>query len=77
MRMGSRLSRRALAALVSMARTASTANFVKVYGWPRGVGTQPGAPNDAATQAWNAAGVYEQSIALIGREIDGGGGAAE
>jgi lytic murein transglycosylase len=52
---------------------ASTANFLKGHGWVRGAGYQPGEPNFAAIQGWNAAGVYQQAIAIIGRRIDGGG----
>jgi len=51
---------------------ASTANFLKGHGWVRGAGYQPGQPNFAAIQGWNAAEVYEQAIAIIGRQIDGG-----
>ncbi|MGE5157255.1 MAG: lytic murein transglycosylase [Gemmatimonas sp.] len=54
----------------------STANFLKAHGWRPGAGYQPGEPNFAAIQAWNAAGVYEKAIALMGRQIDGGEGAA-
>src|SRR5690242_17549484 len=54
----------------------STANFLKAHGWRAGAGYQPGEPNFAAIQAWNAATVYEKAIALMGREIDGGEGAA-
>ena len=50
---------------------ASTANFLKGHGWRAGAGYQPGEPNFAAIQAWNAASVYQQAIALIGRQIDG------
>jgi len=50
---------------------ASTANFLKGHGWVRGAGYQPGQPNFAAIQGWNAAGVYQQAIAIIGRQIDG------
>ena len=49
---------------------ASTANFLRAHGWQRGAGYQPGEPNFAAIQAWNAASVYEQSIAIIGQRID-------
>ena len=49
----------------------STANFLKAHGWQAGAGYQPGEPNLAAIQAWNAASVYEQAIALIGQKIDG------
>ena len=42
--------------------------------WPqlpvRGTGYQPGQPNFAAIQGWNAARVYEEAIATIGRQID-------
>ena len=34
--------------------------------------TGPGEANFAAIQAWNAAGVYQKAIALMGRQIDGG-----
>ena len=51
---------------------ASTANFLKAHGWKAGAGYQPGEPNFAAIQEWNAAGVYEKAIALMGRQIDGG-----
>ena len=51
----------------------STADFLKAHGWRAGAGYQPGEPNFAAIQAWNAAGVYQKAIALMGRQIDGGG----
>ncbi|MBR0876306.1 membrane-bound lytic murein transglycosylase B [Bradyrhizobium japonicum] len=54
----------------------STANFLKAHGWRAGAGYQPGEPNFAAIEAWNAAGVYQKAIALMGRQIDEGGGAA-
>jgi membrane-bound lytic murein transglycosylase B len=50
----------------------STANYLKAHGWVAGAGYQPGETNFAAIQAWNAASVYQQAIALIGRKIDGG-----
>jgi len=50
----------------------STANFLKAHGWQRGQGYQPGEPNFAAIQAWNAAPVYEKAIALVGQQIDDG-----
>jgi membrane-bound lytic murein transglycosylase B len=49
----------------------STANFLKGHGWRAGAGYQPGEANFAAIQAWNAATVYQQAIAHIGRQIDG------
>src|SRR5689334_18078900 len=51
----------------------STAAFLKAHGWRAGAGYQPGEPNFAAIQAWNAAGVYQKAIALMGKQIDGGG----
>ncbi|HLG85281.1 MAG TPA: lytic transglycosylase domain-containing protein [Bradyrhizobium sp.] len=51
----------------------STANFLKAHGWRPGAGYQPGEPNFAAIEAWNAATVYQQSIAIMGKQIDGGG----
>jgi lytic murein transglycosylase len=51
---------------------ASTANFLRGHGWQPGAGYQPGQPNFAAIQGWNAAGVYQQTIAIVGRQIDGG-----
>ena len=50
----------------------STANFLRAHGWRAGAGYQPGEPNFAAIEAWNAAGVYQRAIALMGRQIDGG-----
>jgi membrane-bound lytic murein transglycosylase B len=52
----------------------ATANFLRAHGWQAGAGYQPGEPNFAAIQAWNAASVYQQAIALIGQQIDGGSG---
>jgi membrane-bound lytic murein transglycosylase B len=54
----------------------STANFLKAHGWQAGAGYQPGEANFAAIQAWNAAPVYQQAIAIVGRQIDGGEGAS-
>ena len=50
----------------------STANFLRAHGWRAGAGYQPGEPNFAAIEAWNAAGVYQKAIAVMGRQIDGG-----
>jgi membrane-bound lytic murein transglycosylase B len=56
---------------VSANALTSTANFLKAHGWRAGAGYQPGEPNFAAIQGWNAATVYQQAIALMGRQIDG------
>jgi len=50
----------------------STAAFLKGHGWRAGAGYQPGQPNFVAIQGWNAATVYQQAIAIIGRQIDSG-----
>ena len=50
---------------------ASTANFLRAHGWRPGAGYQPGQANFSAIQGWNAAGVYQQAIAIIAAEIDG------
>lgn len=49
---------------------ASTANYLRAFGWKRGRGYQPGQPNFRAIKAWNAAGVYQQAIAIIALQID-------
>ncbi|WP_183432762.1 lytic transglycosylase domain-containing protein [Mesorhizobium sp. RMAD-H1] len=61
---------------IDMARSkadalASTANFLRGHGWQPGGGYQPGQVNFGALQGWNAASVYQQAIAIIGKEIDG------
>jgi membrane-bound lytic murein transglycosylase B len=50
----------------------STAAFLKGHGWRAGAGYQPGEPNFVAIQGWNAATVYQQAIAIMGRQIDSG-----
>lgn len=49
----------------------STANFLRAHGWRAGGGYQPGEPTFAAIEAWNGAQVYQKSIAIMGRQIDG------
>lgn len=49
---------------------ASTANFLRQKGWRPGAGYQPGQPNFAVIQQWNAAGVYQQAIAIMAARID-------
>ena len=50
---------------------ASTAKFLSAHGWKRGAGYQPNERNFSALRAWNAAGVYQKAIAIIGKKIDG------
>ena len=49
----------------------ATARFLVGHGWRRGAGYQPGQGNFGAIQGWNAASVYQQAIAIIGKQIDG------
>ena len=49
----------------------ATANYLKGHGWQTGAGYQPGEPNFAVIQEWNAASVYQQAIATVGKQIDG------
>lgn len=50
---------------------ASTANFLAQKGWRQGAGYQEGEPNFTVIEAWNAATVYQQAIAIMGAQIDG------
>jgi membrane-bound lytic murein transglycosylase B len=50
----------------------STARFLVGHGWKRGAGYQPGQANYGAIRGWNAATVYQQAIAIMGKQIDGG-----
>jgi len=49
---------------------ASTANFLRQKGWQPGKGYQEGEPNFEVIKQWNAATVYQQSIAIMGARID-------
>lgn len=49
---------------------ASTANFLRRKGWKPGAGYQEGEPNFAVIREWNAAKVYQQAIAIMGKRID-------
>ncbi|TAL81090.1 MAG: lytic murein transglycosylase [Beijerinckiaceae bacterium] len=48
---------------------ASTANFLKSYGWKRGEGWQPGEPNFPVILQWNKANVYARTIALFAQKL--------
>jgi membrane-bound lytic murein transglycosylase B len=50
---------------------ASTANFLRKKGWKAGKGYQEGQPNFKVIKQWNAAGVYQKAIAIMGARIDG------
>ena len=53
---------------------ASTANYLKGYGWKRGEGWDPGQPNFAIIKQWNKADVYSRTIAWFATRLAGGGG---
>ncbi|MGJ8626626.1 MAG: lytic murein transglycosylase [Sulfitobacter sp.] len=50
---------------------ASTANFLRQKGWKPGGGYQEGQTNFKVIKQWNAAGVYQKAIAIMGARIDG------
>ena len=50
---------------------ASTANYLRAKGWKPGQGYQEGQPNYRVLKEWNAATVYQQSLAIMGAQIDG------
>ncbi len=50
---------------------ASTAKYLKSYGWQAGAGWDPGEPNFPVIQQWNASAVYSQTIALLADKIAG------
>jgi len=49
---------------------ASTANYLKGYGWQRGQGWQPGEPNFAVIKEWNRAEVYARTIAYFAQQLE-------
>jgi lytic murein transglycosylase len=48
---------------------ASTANYLRAYGWQRGAGWEPGEPNFAVIKQWNEADVYARTIALFATKL--------
>jgi len=51
---------------------ASTANYLKGYGWQPGAGWSPGQPNFAVIKEWNKADVYSRTIAYFATKLAGG-----
>jgi lytic murein transglycosylase len=49
---------------------ASTANYLKGYGWQRGQAWQPGEPNFAVIREWNKAEVYARTIAYFAQQLE-------
>lgn len=50
---------------------ASTANYLRGYGWQRGGGWQEGSANYAALKAWNKSPVYQKTIAYFATQLAG------
>jgi lytic murein transglycosylase len=50
---------------------ASTANFLKSYGWRAGQGWQPGSANYGVIQEWNKAQVYVKTISIMADKLAG------
>ena len=48
---------------------ASTANYLKSYGWQPGKDYQPGAPNFAVIQQWNKSEVYSKTVAYFASQL--------
>jgi lytic murein transglycosylase len=56
---------------------ASTANYLKGYGWQRGQRWNEGDPNFEAIRGWNKAVVYAKTIAAFAERLEGGSARAE
>jgi membrane-bound lytic murein transglycosylase B len=50
---------------------ASTANYLRAYGWKKGQPYQPGTANYAVLAQWNKAKVYQQTIAKLAAKAGG------
>lgn len=50
---------------------ASTANYLKGYGWQAGGGWLPGSHNYAVLGQWNKAAVYQKTIAVMANQLAG------
>ena len=48
---------------------ASTANYLKGYGWQKGKDWEPGSPNFAVIQQWNKSDVYARTIATFATQL--------
>ena len=48
---------------------ASTANFLRAYGWRKGGGWQPGSANYRVLKQWNRASVYQKTIAVMASKL--------
>src|SRR4029079_4379733 len=52
---------------------ASTANYLKSYGWQRGQSWEEGTPNFEALRGWNKAMVYAKTLAAFAERLPAGG----
>ena len=48
---------------------ASTANYLKNYGWQKGKDYQAGAPNFAVLKQWNKSEVYSKTVAYFATQL--------
>ncbi len=51
---------------------ASTANYLRGYGWQKGGGWEPGSANFSALAGWNKSPNYQRAIALFATKVSGG-----
>ena len=51
---------------------ASTANYLRAYGWRKGGGWKPGSANYNVIKQWNRATVYQKTIARMADKLAGG-----
>ncbi len=49
---------------------ASTANYLRGYGWQKGAGWEPGQPNFAVIKQWNESDIYARTIANFATRLD-------
>jgi lytic murein transglycosylase len=52
---------------------ASTANYLKSYGWQRGGSWAPGSANAEVLRSWNKSAVYAQTVGYFATRLAGGG----
>ncbi len=48
---------------------ASTANYLRAFGWKRGASWDPGTANFNVIKKWNKSGVYQKTIARMANAI--------
>jgi membrane-bound lytic murein transglycosylase B len=55
---------------------ASTANYLRSFGWQRGEGWEPGSTNAEVLRSWNKSAVYSQTIGYFATRLAEGSGAS-